>query len=124
MNPSFQQSIKSAVTSLVTIAVAAIQAKPKGKMLSVREKIEKSLLLKEFYFATPPFDPDPSPIIHLGTNTLPKTTIGKCNQADLDYLDLHLNRVYEKDEIVLVGRHVYYSNVVLFLQCFQSLVTN
>lgn len=40
----------------------------------------------------------------------------------MGYFDPHLDQIYGEGEIVLVEKDVYYRNVVLFVQCFQSLV--
>lgn len=85
--------------------------------------IEKSLLLREFSFATTLFGPNTTPKIDLGAQFPSKTIIEKRNQANLCYFDPYLDKAYEKDEIVLVGKNMYYKNIVLFIQRFQSLVT-
>lgn len=41
----------------------------------------------------------------------------------MGYFDPHLDRAHGEDEIVSVGKDVYYKNVVLFVQRLQSLVT-
>ncbi len=61
MDFSLQQSIANAVTSAVATAVASIQTKHESEMLSLREMIEKSLLLRDSPSATPPPDPDATP---------------------------------------------------------------
>lgn len=45
------------------------------------------------------------------------------NQAELGYFNPHLNKAHGEGEVVLVGKDVYYRNVVLFVQRLQSLVT-
>lgn len=112
----FQQLIVSVVTSAVAIAVASIQAKHKSKMLSLREMIKKSLLLRNSPSATPLPDPDAASKAHSGADLLPKSTTKRWNQADLSYFDLHLKRAHRKGKIVLLGKNVYYKNVVLFMQ--------
>ena len=62
------------MTSAVATAVANIQAKYEGEMLSLREMIEKSLRLRESPSATAPPDPDATPKAHPGADSLPKTT--------------------------------------------------
>lgn len=84
--------------------------------------IEKSLLLTDSAFTTPPPDSDAAPKVLPGSDSLPKTSIGRWNQADLGYCDLHLDKIYRKSEIVLVRKDVYYKNVVFFIYCLQSLV--
>lgn len=113
----------SVVIYTLVIAVTAIQAKYENEMLSLREMIEKSLLLRKSSSTTSPSDLDTIPKALLGSNSLSKTMIERWNQADLGYFDLHLNRAYEKGEIVLIGKDMYYRNIVLFVQRFQSLVT-
>lgn len=41
----------------------------------------------------------------------------------MGYFNPHLNRAYEKDEIVSVEKDVYYKNIVLFVQHLQNLIT-
>lgn len=57
IDSSLQQSIAIAVTSTVATAVASIQTKHESKILSLREMIEKSLLLRDSPSATPPSRP-------------------------------------------------------------------
>ncbi len=121
MDSSLQQSIANAVTSAVATAVVSIQTKHNSEMLSLREMIEKSLLLRASPSATPPPDLDATPKSHPVNDTLPKTE--RWNQANLGYFDPHLDRAHGEGEIVSVGKDVYYRNVVLFVQHLQSLVT-
>lgn len=73
----------STVSSAISTAVAAIQAKYKNEMFYLWEMIEKFLLLREFPSATPSFDLDATPKVFPGGNFLPKTSTKKWNQADL-----------------------------------------
>lgn len=41
----------------------------------------------------------------------------------MGYFKSQLNRAYGEGEIILVGKNIYYRNVVLFVQRLQSLVT-
>ena len=123
MDSSLQQSITSVVASAVATAVSSIQAKHESKMLSLREMIEKSMLLRESSSATPPPDPDATSKTLPGGDLLPKTSTERWNQADLGYFDPHLNRAHGEGEIISIGKDVYYRNVVLFVQRLQSLVT-
>ena len=63
MDSSLQQSIISVVTSAIATAVTAIQAKYDNEMLSLREIIEKSLLVRELPSMTPPLDYDATMIL-------------------------------------------------------------
>lgn len=81
--------------------------------------IKKSLFLRQFAFATFFSNLDATFKIYLGIKTMTK----RCNQADLDYFDSHFNRAHGKDEIVLIGKYIYYRNIVLFIQHLQGLVT-
>lgn len=74
MDFSLQQSIMSMVTSAIVTAIAAIQAKHNNEMLSLREMIKKSLLLKESLSAISLFNLDATPKVHLGSDSLPKIT--------------------------------------------------
>lgn len=52
------------------------------------------------------------------------TQVEHWNQADIGYFDPHFdNKGYGAGEVVLVGKDVYYRNVVLFTQRIQNLVT-
>lgn len=78
--------------------------------------IGKFLLLKESPSTTPPLDLNFSLKAHPIADFLPKNTTKKSNQADLSYFDPHLDRAYKEGEIVLVGKNIYYRNVILFRQ--------
>ncbi len=108
MDISLQRSITSAILSIVATAVATIQAKYENVMLSLWKMIEKSLLLKESPSNTPPPDPDTTPKALFAGDSLPKASTERWNQTNLGYFDPHLNRAYGKDELVLVGKNVYY----------------
>ena len=123
MESSLQQSITSAISSAVSTAVACVQAKHESEMLFLWEMIEKSLLLRESSFATPPPDPDATPKSLPTGDSLPKASTERWNQADLGYFDPHLDRAHREGEILSVGKNVYYRNVVLFVERLQSLVT-
>lgn len=92
-------------------------------MLFLQEMIEKSLLLKEFPSTTSLPDSDISSKVYSTSNSLLKNTTERWNQANLGYFDPYLNRVHRKDEIVLMGKDIYYRNVMLFVQRFQSFIT-
>lgn len=85
--------------------------------------IGKSLLLRESFSSTPSPNPDVSLKVYPSSDSLPKKTTERWNQADLGYFDPHLNRAYGEGEIVSVGKDVYYKNVELFVQRLWSLVT-
>lgn len=111
MDSAVEQSIASAIT----VAIAAIQTKHKEEILALREMIEKSLLLRDSVSSTP------LPNLNASSKALPPTdlqlkTTDRWNQADLGYFDPHLNRAHGEGKIVLVGKDVYYRNVVLFVQ--------
>ena len=118
MDSSFQQSITSAVASAVATAVASIQAKHKSDILSLREMIKKSLLLRQSLSAIPSSDPDAIPKAFSGGDPLPKASTERWNQADLGYFDLHLNTAHREGEIMSVRKDVYYRIVVFFIQRF------
>lgn len=84
--------------------------------------IEKSLLLKESFSATLPSDFDVIPKTLSIDDFLLKTITERWNQANLSYFDSYLNRTYREDEIVSIGKDLYYSNIVFFMQCLQSFV--
>lgn len=120
---SFQQLIASAFTLTVATTIAFIKANHKSEMLSLREMIEKSLLLIDSSSATLPLDLDATPKSPPGGDFLPKVLTERWNQADLGYFDLDLNGAYREDEIVSVRKDVYYKNVFFFVQYLQNLVT-
>ena len=92
-------------------------------MLSLREMIEKSLLLRDSQSVTLPPDPDATPKSLFAGDSLPKPSTERWNQADLGYFDPHLDKAHGEGEVVSVGKDVYYRNVVLFVKRLQSLVT-
>lgn len=100
---------------MVAIAVDAIQAKHKGKIFSLKEMIKKYLLLRESPSMTPLPDPNIAPKEHYTTDPLPKNTMKKWNQANLGNFNPHLDKAHRKSGIVLVGKDVYYRNVMLFI---------
>lgn len=77
MGSSLEQSIASAVMSAVATAIAAIQVKYKGEMFSLREMIEKSLLLRTSFFATPLPNPNVAFKAYPITNSLLKNITEK-----------------------------------------------
>lgn len=84
--------------------------------------IKKFLLIRESPSATLILNHNATPKTHFGNDLLPKTTIKRWNQTDLGYFNSHLNNAYGEGEIVLVGKNVYYRNVMLFVQYLQNLV--
>ena len=91
-------------------------------MLTLREMIKKSLLFRDSSLSTLPPNPDTAPKAQPTTDSLPKTSTERWNQVNLGYFDLHLDRAYGEVKIILVGKDVYYRNVVLFVQRLESLV--
>lgn len=84
-------------------------------MLSLREMIEKSLLVRESLSVISPPNHDASPKTYPGNDSLSKTIIERWNQADLGYFNFHMDRAHGESEIVFVGKDEYYENVVLFI---------
>lgn len=105
------------MTSVIAIAIAIIQAKYESKILSLYEMTKKLLLLKDFSLAIPPSNPDSTIKAHPSTNALLRALTKRWNQANLSYFDPHFNRAHGEGEIVLVGKDMYYKNVVFFVQC-------
>lgn len=122
MDSSFQQSITSAASSAIVIGVVAIHTKYENKILSLWEMIKKSLLLREFFSTTSSPDRDAIPKALSGRDSLPKASTERWNQADLSYFDSQLDMAHREGEIISVGKDIYYRNVMLFVQRFQSLV--
>lgn len=107
----------------VATTVMFFQAKYNNKMLFLQEMIDKSLFIRESPSITPSPPHGTTPNVYLGNNSLPKTIPERRNQANLGYFNPHLDRAHRESEILLVEKDVYYRNVVLFVQCFQNLVT-
>ena len=103
--------------SAVAIVVAAIQTKHESEMLSLREMIEKSLILRDSLLTTPPPNPDAFAKVSTPLDNSTKMT-ERWNQADLGYFDPYLDKAHGEGEIVSVRKDVYYKNVVLFVQRF------
>lgn len=108
MNLAVKKSTASAVTSTVTAAVDALKAKHKEEIFALQKIIEKSLLLRKALFAILFLDSAATSKIYPGTNSLPKTTTERLNQANLGYFNSYLDRAYKEGEIVLVRKNVYY----------------
>lgn len=115
MNPTVKQSITNAIRSVIAAGVDAIQTKQKEEMLALREIIEKSLLLRDFFFSTLPPNLNATLKAHLAINSLPKVSIERWNQANLGYFDPYLDRVDSKGKIVSVGKDVYSTNIMFFV---------
>lgn len=77
--------------------------------------IEKLLLLKDFSSSTS------LPNLNVSSKPLPLAdlqlkAIDRWNQSDLSYFDPHFDtKVNGEGKVVLVGKDVYYRNVVLFV---------
>lgn len=111
------------MTSIVSTTVPAIQSKYDDNILSLHELIERFLLLKDSPSAIPPSDLDTAAKAFFSANILLIASTKKWNQANLGYFDPHLNKAHGEGKIVLLGKDVYYRNIVLFMQHFQSFVT-
>lgn len=118
MNPSFEQSIVSMVISAIVIAIFAIQIRHNDNIVSLQKLIKKSLLLKDFLFATFSSDPDAIVKASLFTNIFLKTLVKRWNQANFGYIDPHLDKVHRKNKIIFVEKNIYYRNVIFFVQRF------
>ena len=114
IDPAIQHSIYNPVTSAVAAALASAQTKHEEEILALREMIEKALLLIESGSFTPPSNPNASSKLSSPADLLLKST-ERWNQADLGYFDPHLDRAHGEGEIGLVGKDIYYRNVVLFV---------
>lgn len=84
--------------------------------------IKKFLFLKDSAFSTPYPNPRTTSKCLLPLDLCLKAT-DRWNQSDLDYFNPYFDRSHSNGEIVLVGKDIYYKNVVLFIQCLQNLVT-
>lgn len=69
--------------------------------------IEKASFLK----VSPSATPTPNLMLYIKAlltgNSLPKITIEKWNQADLNYFDPHFDKAYGEGEIVSIGKNIY-----------------
>lgn len=92
-------------------------------MLFLYELIEKSLLLRDFPSATPLSNPDTMIKMFPSTNALLETSTKRWNQANLNYFNSHLDKAYGEGKIISVKKNIYYKNVILFVQHFQSFIT-
>lgn len=86
------------------------------------EDDQKVSACKKSLFATAPPNYATPPKTYPGIDSLPKTITELWNQADLRYFDSHLDKAHREGKIVLVGKDVYYKNIMLFVQCLQNLV--
>lgn len=90
-------------------------------MLSLHKMIEKFLLFRDSPLTIPPPNSDAS--VKMSTPPDNPTKIAKVwNEANLSYFDSHLDKAHGEEEIVSVGKDVYYKNMVLFVQRLQSLI--
>lgn len=99
-----------------------MQTKHDDNLQSLHNLIKRSFLLKDSFFSTFSPDPDVSAKGSLFIDTLPKILTKRWNQAELDYFNLHLNKSYGKNELILLDKDVYYKNIILFIQHFQNLI--
>lgn len=84
-------------------------------MLVLKEMIKKLLLLRDSLSSTS------LPNSNTSSKALPPTDLqskatNRWNQSTFGYFDLHLDtKAHGKGKVVLVGKNVYYKNVVLFV---------
>lgn len=114
------------VTSAVTAAIANLQSKHKDDIQSLQFMLEK-FFSKGWEILLPTIEPNIDLLtIFLSlikTTSTPKPLAERWNQANLGYFNPLLDKVHGEYKIVWVGKDIYYRNVVLFVQRFQSLVT-
>lgn len=92
-------------------------------MLALREMIKKFLLFRYFSSSTSSLNPNASSKVLPPTDLQLKAT-NRWNQSDLGYFDSHLDtKTHGVSKVVLIGKDIYYRNVVLFVQRIQNLVT-
>lgn len=84
------------MTSLVLTVITAIQAKHKSEMVSLREMIKKSLLLRKFSSTISSPNPDANPKVLLQADTSFKNE--RWNQAQLGSFNPHLDKAHGKNE--------------------------
>ena len=125
IDPSLKQFIANVVISAITTAVTALQARYNDNMLFLCKIIKKFL-----YFNASPLSSTPTPNIKAFAKALTptedaiKASSERCIQAQLGYFNPYLDKVNGKGKVMLIRKNVYYRNMVLFLQRFQSFVTS
>lgn len=119
---AIQHSISDALTSTIIAIIVCIQINYKKEMFTLLKIIEKSLFLKKSGFSTPPPDSNTYSKVSLLADLSLKAP-KKCNSANLGYFDSHFNKVYDKGEMILVSKDIYYWNIMLFVQHLRSLAT-
>lgn len=92
-------------------------------MLFLYKLIEKSLLLRNSSFAIFSLNLDTTAKVFPSTDIHLKTLTKRWNQTNLGYFTFHLDKAHGKGKIVSIRKNLYYKNIVLFIQCLQSLVT-
>lgn len=123
IDSAVEQSIVNIVTFVITVAINIIQTRHKEEILALREIIKESLLLRDFFSSTSFSNSNTSSKALFLTNFQLKA-INRWNQLNLGNFNLHLNRkVHDEGKIVLVGKNIYYRNVLLFVQLIQNLAT-
>ena len=48
--------------------------------------------------------------------------MNKQNSFNIGYFNLYLNKLYGNDEIIIIGKNVYYRNVILFIERIRNLL--
>lgn len=94
--------------------MASVWANHEKEMLVLWKMIKKSLLFGKFGSSTPSPNPNIISKAFFSTDLL-SNTIKRWNQADFRYFDPYLDKIYGKNEVILVGKDIYYQNIILFV---------
>lgn len=116
MDLAVKKLIENSINYAVTIALDAINAKHKEKMLTLQKIIQRFLLLRKFFFSILLHNHNASLKTYSSTNFLIKITRKIWNKANLSYFDPYLNRAYRENKRVLKEKDVYYRHVMFFVQ--------
>lgn len=109
---SVEQFSTSAVTSTVTGVISLLQAKHKNDITSLCSLIKKMLVTNaSFSSLTSPTDIVSQPSFQVDIPSKNK----RWNQAKLRYFNLYLDKAHGDGEVVLIGKEIYYRNIVLFV---------
>lgn len=112
MDTTLQYLIFNMVNTTITTIMTVIQIKYKEEIFFLWEIIKKSLLLKPSITSFSNLDVFNK--VFFLVNLLLKI-IKRWNQANLRYFNPYLNNIYNKGEIVLMKKKVYYKNMMLFI---------
>ena len=108
INNAVNNTINNAVNNAVTNVINNLQlpARPRGERGSLEESEELE---------------DPGSITVKAVAT--PSSNSKWNTIELGYFDPHLNKSYDKGEIITIKKDIYYRSVILFVKRIYDLAT-